>query len=230
MWTIANVSFGKDSLAMLRLMADDIGEVVFYDTGMEFEAIYRERDRMLPLLDHWDIVYTELRPLRPFLYDMLAKPVKKKDGTIQQGYGWCGGACRWGTAAKKNALDKLMRQRKKEYGEVEVMIGIAADEVGRAKDKPGVRYPLIERGMAEADCLAYCYKHGHEWDEAGVRLYDVLDRVSCWCCRNKNLKELRGMAEKLPKYYGMLQGLEAAIDEPMKRGYFLDCGGPRRWE
>lgn len=54
-WLIASVSWGKDSLAMLHLLLDekntpDLNEVVFFDTGMEFEAIYRERDRMLPVL------------------------------------------------------------------------------------------------------------------------------------------------------------------------------------
>lgn len=231
-YTIASVSYGKDSLAMLHLSLTTVNEVVFYDTGMEFDAIYRERDRMMPILQELGIRYTELRPARPFLYDMLAKPVHKKDGTIQQGYGWCGGTCRWGTSAKNNAIDKLVRQREKEWLYVEIDVGIAADEVSRLKGKKDSRkrYPLVELGMTEADCLALCYERGHTWDEDGVQLYDVLDRVSCWCCRNKNLKELQGMAGNLPKYYGMLQGLEKAISEPMKRGKVLADGGPRTRE
>lgn len=50
---IASVSWGKDSLAMLHGLIErgmPLDEVVFYDTGMEFDAIYAERDRMLPLL------------------------------------------------------------------------------------------------------------------------------------------------------------------------------------
>ena len=49
----ASVSFGKDSLAMLLLLMEKgwpLDEVVFYDTGMEFRAIYDIRDRVLPLL------------------------------------------------------------------------------------------------------------------------------------------------------------------------------------
>ena len=48
-WHIASVSWGKDSLAMLlTLIAKGypLNEVVFYDTGMEFEAIYHTRDQM----------------------------------------------------------------------------------------------------------------------------------------------------------------------------------------
>ena len=53
MYYIASCSFGKDSLAMvLRLIEENkpLDEVVFYDTGMEFQAIYNVRDRLLPLL------------------------------------------------------------------------------------------------------------------------------------------------------------------------------------
>lgn len=45
---IASVSWGKDSLAMLHGLIErgmPLDEVVFYDTGMEFDAIYAERDR-----------------------------------------------------------------------------------------------------------------------------------------------------------------------------------------
>lgn len=41
---IASVSRGKDSLAMLHGLIErgmPLDEVVFYDTGMEFDAIYR---------------------------------------------------------------------------------------------------------------------------------------------------------------------------------------------
>ena len=43
----ASISFGKDSLAMLlRLIEENkpLDEVVFYDTGMEFECIYNLRN------------------------------------------------------------------------------------------------------------------------------------------------------------------------------------------
>lgn len=49
---IASVSFGKDSLAMVLLILErglPLDEVVFYDTGMEFKAIYDTRDRIVQL-------------------------------------------------------------------------------------------------------------------------------------------------------------------------------------
>lgn len=50
---IASVSFGKDSLAMLLILLEKqyrLDEVVFYDTGMEFKAIYKTRDKIKKLL------------------------------------------------------------------------------------------------------------------------------------------------------------------------------------
>lgn len=223
-WHIASVSWGKDSLAMLHMLIErgmPLDEVVFYDTGAEFGAIYAERDRTLPLLAEYGVKYTELRPKRPFFFDMLAKTVHKRDGSTQQGYGWCGGPCRWGTTEKTRALDRYARDRR-----AIVYVGIAADELQRiGRPRPEWKLlPLVDAGMTETDCLELCYERGHTWEEGGVRLYDVLDRVSCWCCRNKNLKELESMREKLPAYYDRLVSLEKAIGEPMKRRALAERG------
>lgn len=216
---VANVSWGKDSTAMLLRFLDErwpLDGVLFYDTGMEFEAVYSVRDGVLPMLAHRGIRYRELRPPRPMWYDMLCKPVNVGKPTEHVGYGWCGGPCRWGTSTKTRVLDGAA-------GDADtVLVGIAADEVRRVKDDPRMRYPLVEWGMSEADCLAYCRDRGIDWVEDGVRLYDVLDRVSCWCCRNKNMRELAAMREHLPRYYSMLQALERANGQ-MKRGGPLEA-------
>lgn len=212
-WSIASVSWGKDSLAMLHMLIDtncNLNEVVFFDTGMEFEAIYAERDRTLPLLEKLGIEYTELKPKEPFLHKMFVHPVKSREtGEIHRyGYGWCGGACRWGTTEKTAALDRYAESKG-----ATVAVGIAADETARlAKPhKPYKVYPLADKGMTEADCLATCKLLGHTWEQDGVCLYDVLDRVSCWCCRNKNQRELRAIHDHLPRYWQQLLALESRL-------------------
>lgn len=63
---------------MLWMLIDSgtpVDEVIFFDTGMEFDAIYRERDRMLPVLAEHGIRYTELRPKNPMWWNMLCRPV-----------------------------------------------------------------------------------------------------------------------------------------------------------
>lgn len=201
---IASVSWGKDSLAMLLILIEKeykIDEVVFYDTGMEFQAIYETRNRVKKLLEKQGIKYTELSPKESFLHKMLEKEVHKRDGSIQKGYGLCGGRCRWGTAEKNTTITKYLKsQYGKEYKEY---IGIASDETRRIEKERNEHklLPLVDWNMTEKECLQYCYNKGFYWKENGIKLYDILDRVSCWCCANKNNKELRNYKKYLPEYF-----------------------------
>ena len=225
MYYIASVSFGKDSLAMLLWLIvkkKPLNEVVFYDTGMEFQAIYRTRDKVLPILESHGIKYTELNPPNSFLWDMLERPVYSKQKGKHNGYGWCGGLCRWGTTFKLKALDYYSKERG-----ANVYVGIAADETARLNKerKPYKVFPLADWGKTEADCLQYCYNNGFYWEEdtadGEIRLYDILDRVSCWCCSNKNLKELKNIYLYLPEYWQRLKDLQAQIERPFK-GYYKE--------
>ena len=219
------VSADKDSLCMLLMLIEKqypLDEVVFYDTGKEFQTIYNLRDRMKPLLKDKGIKFTELLPPKPFDYMMFDH--KTKSG--KTGYGWCGGRCRWGTTYKISALDKVGDKSDIRY------IGVAIDEPNRyimkidhyndkvsfvdKRGNPFKRYPLAEWNMTEKDCLEYCYSKGYSWDENGVELYSILDRVSCWCCRNKNLKELKKMYQYLPEYWEKLKDIQRKLPDPMK--------------
>jgi len=212
---VASCSFGKDSLAMVLLLLEKqypLDGVVFYDTGMEFDAIYHNRDMVLPILQENGVSYVELHPTNSFEYDMLHRPIRSKQKGDHNGYGWCGGVCRWGTTLKTKAIDQYTA------GAETVYIGIAIDESERLDRliKPK-KSPLAEWGMTEKNCLEYCYSKGFTWDENGIELYSILDRVSCWCCSNKNRKELKNIYKYLPKYWDGLKELQSKIDRPMKR-------------
>ena len=71
--------------------------------------------------------------------------------------------------------------------------------------------------MTERDCLTYCYSKVFDWFENGIDLYSILDRVSCWCCCNKNKKELYNIWRYLPQYWERLKKLQSKIDRPMKK-------------
>lgn len=213
----ASISFGKDSLAMLFMLIEKqypLDEVVFYDTGMEFQAIYDTRDKILPILAAHNIKYTELYPEQSFLWNMFERPVKKRGTDIihKHGYSWCGGSCRWGTSQKLKAL-KAYTNDGVDY------VGIAADETHRFEKEKRLNkvLPLVEWNIAESQALQYCYKRGFTWEENGYQLYNLLDRVSCWCCGNKNLKELRNMYLYLPEYWDKLKELQKRTDRPYRR-------------
>lgn len=214
---------------VLRILEEKLplDEVIFFDTGMEFDSIYYNRDKMKRLLAERKILFSELTSKNHFLFEMFVRPIKYRDPQskpypIHYGYEWCGGrGIRWGTSGK---LSVIMNHYKEYYPNEEITeyVGIAFDEPGRVKDNYNYRngviktFPLIDWGMTENDCLIYCYDHGWNWDENGVELYSVLDRVSCWCCQNKNLKELKNIYMYLPEYWQRLRGLQSRIDSPMK--------------
>lgn len=219
---IASCSFGKDSLAMLLLLLERqelLDEVIFYDTGMEFKAIYDIRDKMLSILEKNNIKYTELKPKCPFEYTMFDKTVKHRDETESKGYSWCGGRCRWGTTEKNRTITKYLKDN---YGDnYKEYVGIASDETKRINyENIHKSYPLVKWNMTEDDCLKYCYSKGYFWKEDGVRLYDVLDRVSCWCCSNKNLKELHNYYNFLPKYWNKLKEYQSRTNRPFKNNKY----------
>lgn len=212
---IASVSWGKDSLCMLLLLIEKeypLDEVVFFDTGMEFQAIYNTRDKVLPLLKEHGITYTELYPKEHFLWNMLERPVKERSGLVHKGYSWCGGPCRWGTTEKLRALDAHCK------GAV-VYVGLAHDERERLRKNRADNkvFPLAEWKIPEGHALIHCYQHGYWYKENEVYLYSLLDRVSCWCCSNKNLKELRNYYNYLPYYWKKLKELQLKTHRPFKR-------------
>ena len=216
---IASVSFGKDSLAMLLLLIEKrmpLDEVVFYDTGMEFKAIYNIRDKILPLLEKNNIKYTELKPNCEFCYKMFEKPVNVGKPNEHKGYSWCGGRCRWGTTEKVKLLERYCA------GNYEY-VGIAFDEPKRlSKERKGNKlFPLADCKMTEKNCLLFCRERGFNWQECGIDLYDILDRVSCWCCGNKNLKELKNYYLYLPEYWEKLKDLQSKTLIPFKKPYTI---------
>ena len=144
--------------------------------------------------------------------------MKSKQKGCHLGYGWCGGRCRWGTTRKQQTLDAYNK------GAAAVYIGFAADEPHRIQGlSPPKCAPLADWGLSESNCLAYCRERGFRWlqespaAEGGyIDLYDILDRVSCWCCSNKNRKELKNIYTYLPDYWERLKAIQARLDRPMK--------------
>ena len=112
---IVQLSGGKDSTALLLRLIElhengeleyDIDEAVFFDTGMEFQAVYNEIEYLKKVCNTYGVKFTMLYPKTPFEEKMFNIEVHKRDGSIGRGYSWCGGVCRWGTTEKLQALEK----------------------------------------------------------------------------------------------------------------------------
>lgn len=225
---VASCSCGKDSLAMVLTLIEKecpLDCVIFVDLGKEFNSIYDTWDKLTSILDKHNIKYKRLTLNYSFDYYFSEHEVKTRNNSYKKGYSWCGGRTRWGTSLKSTLIDNFY---KKEFGDEVICeyVGIAKDELNRVQFKRSKNvkiYPLILWGMTENDCLTKCYKNGFTYQEAnGVQLYQILDRVSCYCCANKNLKELESIYKFLPDYWQKIKGLQAKTTRQMRDDYALE--------
>lgn len=214
---VVSLSGGKDSTAMLLRMLEEgmpVDVILFCDTGLEFDGMYHHIDKLEKYIG---IPITRLKSTYEFDYLFFEHMPKRKNPELlgRKGYSWAGPRNRWCTAMLKiRIIDKFIRGLSKEY-EVVQYIGIAADEAERARD---FKYPLIEWGMTEADCLAYCKERGFDWDG----LYDIFNRVSCWCCPLQSFDELRKLRKHFPDLWERLRYMDKHTWRKFLKNYSVE--------
>lgn len=210
---VCSLSGGKDSTAMLLGLLErkmPIDCILFCDTGLEFPAMY---DHLRLLEKNIGRSITRIKAQQSYEYLMFYAPVHrgenspvlKKYNAENYGYSWPGPKQRWCTTRLKDVpREHYLSKLRKQYN-VKEYVGIAADEQYRLERKrnknPDHIHPLVDWGMTEKDCLKYCYEHGYNWDG----LYDLFDKVSCWCCPLQSLDELRKLYEYFPELWEQLK-------------------------
>lgn len=215
---------------LLRMIEENmqIDEILFCDTGLEFPEMY---DHLKKVEAYIGRPITKLKAEKDFMYfatqhefvvpsdSMLEFGFSK--GQTAKGYDYPSKFARWCTKELKTRLiDNHFKELKVEFDVVRY-IGIAADERHREKEH---RYPLIEWGMTEQDALQYCKDRGFDWGG----LYDIWDRVSCWCCPLQGLDDLRKLKNHRPQLWEQLKTMDREISkayQPMfrfKRATLMD--------
>ena len=215
---IVSFSGGKDSTAMLLKMLEDnwtIDEIIFADTGKDFPQMLKHIDKVDKYIqDKYGMKIIRLTSEKSFDYYMFDHEKTKGKNKGKKGYGWATMFCRWCTSNLKNKVINDYLKKYKEEGYTEY-IGIAFDEPKRIKDK---RYPLVEYEMTEADCLKYCCDKGFHWDG----LYEHFDRLSCWCCPLKNLKELKILYTYYPELWQELKEMDKKSYNQFRADYSVE--------
>lgn len=210
---VVSLSGGKDSTAMLLMMLDRgerVDKAIFFDTGWEFPEMYAHVDK---LANDTGVPIVRLHPPKPLEYLMFDKEMTRGKRMGERGYGWARPNARWCTTQKQAAIDKYV----KSIGEsVSYCIGIAADEKRPLID--GKRYPLIEWGVTESEALTYCYERGFDWGG----LYELKNRVSCWCCPLQSLQDLRVLRETHPRLWDELQLMDKYTFNQFRIDYSAD--------
>lgn len=193
---------------MLLMMIEKgykIDEIIFLDTGVEFPEMYEHIEKVKTMIGRDITVLRNEKGL--FEYWLLEHEKQRGKYKGQKGYSWADYRARWCTSTLKvQVSNKYLKEKYKDY-QVILYQGIAYDEVKRLQRKCGkeigteIRYPLADWGITEKDALEYCYSKGFDWSG----LYTKFDRVSCWCCPLKNLKELRVLYKDFPHLWKKLK-------------------------
>lgn len=214
---IVSFSGGKDSTAMLLRMLEEnmqVDEIIYCDTYKEFPQMYKHIEKIKKYIkEKYNKEITTLKAEKDFDYYMFEHEKTRGKNKGKRGYGWSTMLCRWCTSnLKTNVINKYLKAKNEEYTEY---IGIACDEPKRIKDKC---YPLIDWGMTEKDCLHYCYERGFDYDG----LYEHFDRVSCWCCPLKNLKELEILYKYYPELWEELKKMDKRAYNQFRKDYSVE--------
>jgi len=220
---VVSLSGGKDSTAMLLMMlerGEPIHSVVWFDTGWEFPEMHEHLNKLETYIrKDFDISLdiVRLKPEKSFEYYLKDKPVKSRHGTKYKkslGWGWPSRSLRWCTGKKSAAIKKYIKSIESPV----CCIGYAADEAVRNSKnlltyKYLIRFPLQEYDVTEQQALAYCMKHGFDWGG----LYEVFNRVSCFCCPLQRLSELRMLRRHYPELWHKM--LIWDLEIPDNRGF-----------
>lgn len=227
---VCSFSGGKDSTAMLLRMLEKgmpVDIILFCDTGLEFPALY---DHIRKVEQNIGRKVTVVKCADDFEYLLLHKEIQRKPksrnvaryGIDRDGYSWAGPKLRWCTEVLKNRPREQYLKKLREDYEVVEYIGIAADETYRinrkCNQKDGTRLPLVDWGMTEADCLAYCKERGYDWGG----LYEKFHRVSCWCCPLQSLADCRILYRDFPDLWDQLKRWDNMTWRSFKENYTVE--------
>lgn len=163
-------SGGKDSTAMLLRMIElneQIDDIFFADTGFEFPELYEYIQKIEDMIGRKITILTPEKDFRTF---MLEKMRRGNNIGMTRGFPQAFFPCWWMREAKFNQIQKFTK------GKISC-VGIAADELKRVQKVENTRYPLIEWGWSEADCVNYLNNK-----KLLNPLYTNYNRIGCYHC------------------------------------------------
>ena len=196
---IVSLSGGKDSTAMLLRMIElgmPIDEIRFFDGGWEFPQMYEHIEQLKELCYPFEIKVVKPKASLMEIFEKLRyfPQVNEK---------WC-------TREKINAISKGLKRTDLLY------LGYAYSEHNRILKRRSFRckevYPLVEWGWTEKDCLKYCYQKGLHWNG----LYEIFDRVSCWCCPFQPKRSLYKLWKYFPELWEKLKEMQRIAKNTFK--------------
>lgn len=218
-----SVSFsgGKDSTYMVLRMHElgiKMNDIVYFDSGWDFPEM---EDHIIRVEDFIKQKITRLVPQETFDFAFSKKerfPRDKSKPTVF-GYGWPGVFSRWCNTRKVRAINAYSAAMTWSGKPLPIIrcIGFSSDEQKRVRRLKKAKkkifqefaYPLVDWGITGKKALEYCKERGFEWGG----LYDVFDRVSCWCCPMGGQTMARKLYDHFPKLWDRMLEMESWLPE-----------------
>lgn len=170
-----------------------VDDIIFADTGMEFQELYDYIERIE------NFIGRKVKRIKANkTWDGLFFHAKKSGNNVGQINGFpMTMACLMTDRLKQKPIQEYYKSLGDDYT---VYIGIARNEPARYERlKPNEKAPLYEWGIDENYVIQELKRRGlHN------PLYDTFDRLGCYTCPNINLKELRLMRKRYPAEYAKL--------------------------
>lgn len=176
-------------------------------------------EQKLPALSPWRCVFADTRDEKDETYDFIAshfQPYLRRFGKVLEVVCDSEGVLdrferlrvtgnRMLRSCTRDAKLTPIRRHIEAHGEdgdVQ-LVGIHADESHRAKDRPGVRYPLMEIGFGQAECVDVIRAAG----------LPVPVKSGCWHCMFARVGEVVQLALHRPDRFQRIVDLEAAANK-----------------
>ena len=216
---VPSFSGGKDSTYLvLRLheLGIKMADIVYFNTGWEFLEMEAHIAQVEDIIKQR---ITRLVPRESFDF-LFARRVRTRNSmSTRRGYGWPSAMRRWCTGEKSRAINAYANSLTWQGIALPVVqcLGYASDESGRVerhKAKKAQRfqsyaYPMVEWKISEKQALAYCRERGLSWDG----LYDIFDRVSCWCCPLGGITHAEKIYRHFPGLWQRMLEMESWLPE-----------------
>lgn len=215
---IACISYGKDSLAMLEIIArnampiDRIVHVEIMATA-DIPADLPEVVQWKQYADNiiqqrYGIAVEHVRAQKTFEHLFYSIPTRRGCNADKQGQirGFPSLRCQWCSKELKVNLMRKINRRSVQY------IGIAADEPRRhAQLSDAVRSPLVEHGVPERECMQICQQIGLLSPS-----YLQSKRSGCWFCPAQPVDQLRLLRLQHPALWEKLLEWDSVSPIPFR--------------
>jgi 3'-phosphoadenosine 5'-phosphosulfate sulfotransferase (PAPS reductase)/FAD synthetase len=211
---IANLSGGKDSMAMTDLLRKEgylVDYIVINDTFLEFPMMYEYIKKIKKYFrEKYNKVVISTTPDTTFeswCFGTIKDPNSKFYGAIRGIPQVWSEPCYWRRESKVKPSDALMKRILDNDASYCNYIGYTLDEINRKMKDTNCSYPLIDIfKMREVDCQSYLLDN-----ELENPLYRFFTRTGCGICTGQSERSWYQVYKNFPEIWNYMKFIEERL-------------------